>query len=405
MNLLKKKAILSFTIIIGMLLTILGCSNTHTITEHKKQPLTIKEQVKAMGMEEKIGQMIMIGIDGYTLDDQDKALIQDQRVGGIIILGENVKDSDQLIKLNNEIKSVNKSKNNIPIFISVDEEGGIVSRMPVEIKNLPNAKDIGDTQNVDLATKVGSAIGERVKAFGFNIVNAPVMDINSNPKNPVIGVRSFGNNKEIVTKMGVAEMKSIQAQGIIPVIKHFPGHGDTSVDSHKGLPVVNNDLNVLKERELVPFKNAIDNGADVTMVAHILLPKIDSENPATFSKTIITDMLRHNLGFHGVVITDDMTMDAIAGNYNIGDAAVKSIQAGSDIILVCHGYGAKVNVINAITEAVKNGKISEDRINQSVTRILSLKTKYHLKDQPIKNLNFGKINTASDEIDSLLKKK
>jgi beta-N-acetylhexosaminidase len=400
MNLLKKRTIISFITMIGMILTMIGCSTTtHTVTaKHKKQPISLKDKIEAMSMKEKIGQMIMIGIDGYTLDDQYKSLIQDNRIGGVIILGENVKDANQLVKLNNEIKKVNSSKSDIPIFISVDEEGGIVSRMPVEIKNLPNAKDIGDTQNVELATKVGRAIGERVKAFGFNIVNAPVMDINSNPKNPVIGVRSFGNNKEIVSKMGIAEMKSIQAEGIIPVIKHFPGHGDTSVDSHKGLPVVNNDLNILKGRELVPFKKAIDSGADVTMVAHILLPKIDPENPATFSKTIITDMLRTNLGFHGVVITDDMTMGAIAGNYDIGKAAVKSIQAGSDIILVCHGYGAKVNVINAINQAVKDGKISEDRINQSVTRILKLKAKYHLTDKPVENFTFANINKASDEI-------
>ena len=230
---------------------------------------------------------------------------------------------------------------------------------------------------------------------------APVLDINSNPSNPVIGNRSFGSNVNIVTKLGIQTMKGIRSQNIIPVVKHFPGHGDTSVDSHLGLPSVNNDLKRLKNFELVPFAEAIKNNADAVMIAHILLPKIDSENPSSLSKIIITNILRKDLNFNGVIITDDMTMGAIIKNYNISEAAVKSVKAGTDIVLVCHGYDNEVAVIGALKNAVLKGDISKQCIDQSVYRILSLKKKYKLKDEIVNSVDLVEIN---NKIYNLLKK-
>ena len=205
----------------------------------------------------------------------------------------------------------------------------------------------------------------------------------------------------IVSNLGVQTMKGIQSENIIPVVKHFPGHGDTSVDSHIGLPSVNNDLKRLQSVELIPFEKAIKNNADAVMIAHILLPKIDKKNPSSMSKIIITDILRRSLKFKGVIITDDMTMGAILKNYSIGEAAVKSVKAGSDIVLVCHGYDNELTVINALKNAISKGEITEKRIDESLYRILLLKQKYKLKDEIISSVDVEDIN---NRISTLLNK-
>lgn len=357
----------------------------------------IEEQVKNMTLDEKVGQMVIVGFEGYTINDDIRMMIENNHIGGFILFNRNVKTSNQLLSLINSLKSAN-SKNKVPLFVSVDEEGGRVNRMPPELRNFPANKAIGEVNNGNFSYEVGSTIAEEIKSLGFNMDFAPVLDINSNPKNPVIGDRSFGSNKEIVSELGIQTMKGIGESGVIPVVKHFPGHGDTSVDSHVGLPSVNNDMERLKSFELVPFEEAINNKAEAVMVAHILLNKIDPQNPASLSKTIITDLLRNELDFRGVVITDDMTMGAITKNYDIGNAAVKSVNAGSDIVLVCHGYDNESSVINSLKNAVQNGSIPEERINQSVYRILKLKYKYKLADNTINSIDVEKINKKINSV-------
>lgn len=351
----------------------------------------ILEQITNMSLDEKIGQMLIVGVEGYNYNDNTKNLIEQYKVGGVIVLGENVKDTTQLLSLMNSIKKENM-KNKIPLFMSIDEEGGVITRVPKEFKRFPTNRVIGDINNKTFSYKIGSTIAEEIKAFGFNMDFAPVLDVNSNPNNPIIGDRSFSSKASVVSSLGIQTMKGIEAQKVIPVVKHFPGHGDTSVDSHKGLPTVNNDLKRLESLELIPFADAIKNKAEVVMIAHILLPKIDNENPSSMSKTIITDILRNKLKFDGVVTTDDMTMGAIMKNYNIGEASIKSVKAGSDIVLVCHGYDKEIEVINALKNAVLNGEVSEKRIDESVYRILKLKEKYKLKDGTIKSVNVDGIN-------------
>jgi beta-N-acetylhexosaminidase len=366
--------------------------NGATIEPPKAVIDPIKEKITALTIDEKIGQLVMTGINEYINDAPSKELIEKYHIGGFILLKQNIKDTNQTLNLINSLKETNKN-NKIPLFISVDEEGGRVSRFPDEFKKLPSNKVIGTINNKEFSYKVGSVIGEELKSFGFNLNFAPVMDINSNPKNPVIGDRSFGNNTEVVSTLGIQTLKGLQAQNIIAAVKHFPGHGDTSVDSHVGLPLVNNDLDRLKSLELVPFKAAIENGADMVMIAHILLPKIDPENPSSFSKTIITDILRKDLGFDGVVITDDMTMGAIAKNYDIGEASVKSLLAGTDIILVCHDFNNEVKVLNAIKGAVESNKISESSLNDKLYRILKLKEKYKISDEKTDIVNVSDLNS------------
>lgn len=374
--------------------TILG----RILPKQKEQPQgtnkeadPLKEQIKEMTLDEKIGQMLMVGVDGYTLDNNSRKMIEEYKVGGFIILGQNVQSTNQLLNLVNALKAANL-KNKIPLFVSVDEEGGRVDRMPRELKRYPTNREVGQINNSNLSYNIGNVMAEELKSFGFNMNFAPVLDINSNPNNSVIGDRSFGSTSKIVSKLGVETMKGLQSGNVISVVKHFPGHGDTSVDSHIELPTVPHDLNRLRNFEFIPFNEAIKNKADAVMVAHILLSKIDSTNPASFSKAVINDILRKQLNFNGVVITDDMAMGAIVKNYNIGEASVKSVVAGSDIILVSHNYENEVTVISALKKAVENGIITKERIDESVYRILKLKQKYGLKDKAINSIDVDKIN-------------
>jgi beta-N-acetylhexosaminidase len=371
--------------------------NVPNNTQDNTSEDSIKLQIDEMSLTEKVGQLVMTGIDGYINDEHASELIEKYKVGGFILLGQNIKDTNQTLALVNSLKASN-SKNKTPLFFGIDEEGGRISRLPAEFTKLPTNKVIGQKNNSDLSFNIGNLLGKELKAFGLNMDFAPVLDINSNPKNPIIGDRSFGINADIVSKLGIATMKGIQSQNVISGVKHFPGHGDTSVDSHIGLPVVNNDLNRLKSFELIPFSKAIQNKADVVMVAHILLPKIDKDNPASFSKAIITDVLRNYLGYNGVVITDDMTMGAIVKNYDIGQAAVKSLNAGTDIILVCHDFDKETAVINAINKAAENKVISQKSIDEKLYRVLKLKQKYGLKDVEVNSVNVKAINNSINDI-------
>ncbi len=343
----------------------------------------VQAQIDQMSLEEKVGQLVIVGVDGYQNDGNSIQFMDQYHVGGFILFKRNIQDSTQMLKLVNSLKETNAAGKNIPLFLSIDEEGGRVSRMPDEFLKFPSNKAIGKRNDSDFSYEAGGILGKELNAFGLNMDFAPVLDINSNPKNPVIGDRSFGTTAEPVGKLGIATMKGIQSQNVISVVKHFPGHGDTSVDSHVGLPKVNHDVKRLESFELEPFAAAIEDGADVVMVAHILLPKLDDQNPASFSRYIISDLLRTRMSFSGVVITDDFTMGAIEKNYDMGKAAVKSILAGGDIVLVCHEFEKQKTVIEALLEAARSGVLPMERIDESVHRILNLKRKYSLSDETV----------------------
>lgn len=364
----------------------------------------IKEKINAMSIDEKIGQMFIVGFEGYEADSKIKDLIEKRYVGGVIFFDRNINSSNSLLQLMNSLKDFNKN-NKAPLFMSIDEEGGRVSRLPKEIKRFPSSMSIGKTGDSNISFQVGEITGEKLKAFGFNMDFAPVLDIYSNSKNKVIGDRAFGVEPERVKKFGVATMKGLSEQGVIPVIKHFPGHGDTTEDSHLKLPVVYHDYTRLESFELIPFKYAIEQGADAIMIAHILLPMIDKDYPASISKNIITDLLRNKLNFNGVVITDDMEMQAIAKNYTIEDAALKSVKAGSDIILICKNYENSIKAIDKIKLSVKKNEILEERIDESVYRILELKSRYKIQDRDINNIDIDSLNTKTQEVLSQIKHK
>ncbi|WP_338630304.1 beta-N-acetylhexosaminidase [Clostridium baratii] len=376
------------SIVIVVLLSIFTFRTTFSKEPPKDE---ILETISNMSLDEKIGQLVVSGFYGTTLDENILKLIKEDKISGVILFNRNVKDSSTLLSLNNSLKESNKN-NKLPLFISVDEEGGLVTRMPKDIKRLPTNKYIGSLNNKDLSYKVGEILGEQLSYFGFNMNFAPVLDINSNPNNPVIEDRSFGNNKDTVAILGTSTMKGIQSKNIISVVKHFPGHGDTSVDSHVNLPVVNYDINRLKSFEFVPFKTAIQNGADAIMVGHILLPKIDSKYPSSMSYEIVTNILRKDLGFNGLVVSDDMTMGAITKNYSIEEASIKAINAGVDLLLVCQKYENTENVLKALKEAVLNETISKERLDNALYNIISIKKKYLLNKEYDNDITIDDIN-------------
>jgi len=339
----------------------------------------VQEQVSSLTLEEKIGQMILAGVQGTTLDDQAKQMITDQKVGGIIFYANNVTTLEGTAKFVQSIKDTNQS-NPVPIFMSVDQEGGKVSRMPETVESIPSSRKVGQTKDSALAETMGELLARQVQLAGFNVDFAPVLDVNSNPKNPVIGDRSFGSSAELVSRMGIAEMKGLRNEGIIPVVKHFPGHGDTSVDSHLDLPVVNKTEKQLAELEWIPFQAAVKEQVEAVMVAHILFPKLDPDHPASLSDVIIDEHLRGKLNYDGVVITDDLSMGAIAKNFKLDQAALATVKAGSDILLVAHSYESAKTIFDTLISAVKSGEISESRIDESVYRILALKQQYKLSD-------------------------
>lgn len=406
-----KKWVGSISFLLITLIMLIGCSKNRKqelgskfskkdikdIDEEVEELDPIIEKINNMTIEEKIGQLVFVGLDGLEPDDRTVKLIEKNYVGGFILFKKNIKSVDQTVKLTNSLKDIN-SKNTIPLFIGVDEEGGRVSRFPKELTKIPKARDIGLVDDEKFSYKIGNILGERLSALGINIDFAPVLDIHSNLKNTVIGDRAYGTTTEIVSKHGILVMDGIMDSNVIPVVKHFPGHGDTYMDSHIDLPVVNKTIDELEELELIPFENAIKNGADVVMMGHILLTNIDEEYPASLSKKIINGILREKLKFNGVVVTDDMTMGAIAQNYDIGDASVRSLKAGSDIVLVCFDYENQIIALNDIMKAVNNNDISQDEIDKKVYRILKLKEKYDLVDSEIETPNGEDINRKTIEV-------
>lgn len=350
-------------------------SNDVEANEENKED-KIDELIRSMTMEEKVGQLFIVAFQGKGVNNEIKELIEKYKVSGVILFSGNISDKENTKYLIKELKTINE-KNNPPLFISVDEEGGRVTRMPSDIEKTPASSVVGKKNDVNFAREVGTTIGKNLNLLGYNMNFAPVLDIFSNPKNTVIGDRAFGSDVDTVVKMANSEIKGFEENNIIAVPKHFPGHGDTEVDSHVGLPIVNKSLDELKAFELKPFESAINNGIEAIMVSHIILSKIDKENPATLSKDVI-NILKDDLTFDGVIVSDDMTMGAITSNYNLPDAVVKSINAGMDLVLVCNGIENQVNSIKKVKESISSGVIKEERLNDAVRKILRLKLKYDI---------------------------
>lgn len=364
----------------------------------EKDTIIFKKLISKMTLEEKIGQMFQVGFVGTKVTSGISEMIRDYHVGGIIYFRRNIKSLRQVSKLSNELQAISiKQRVGLPLMISTDQEGGIVHQL-IGGTYFPGSMVLGATKNTELAERMGQAIAKELKTVGINMDFAPVLDVNCNSLNPVIGVRSFGEDPFWVAKLGVAFIKGVQAEEVIACGKHFPGHGDTVSDSHLTLPVVKHDRNHLEKVEFYPFTQAIQAGVDSIMTAHVCFPSIEPKEdiPATLSYNVLTNLLRKELGYTGIIITDCMEMKAIADGFGTSEGAIMSIKAGSDIVLVSHSINKQKQAIEMVVEAVKKGEISEERINQSVLRILQLKKK-KICLKSIIGSNYQKIDKKMDE--------
>ncbi|WP_338036453.1 glycoside hydrolase family 3 protein [Neobacillus notoginsengisoli] len=360
----------------------------------------IQSKIQHMTLEEKVGQLFIVHVYGKNAEDPAyeatnlnnnrggknfREVIEKYKVGGVIYFNwtDNITtpaDAAQVNKLSNDIQKIAmEQRMAIPLYISTDQEGGIVQRLTTPGTVFPGSMALGATRSTDLAAKSGDVLAKELKAIGVNMDFAPVADVNVNPANPVIGVRSFGEDPKLVSDMTVAQVKAFQDEDVIATAKHFPGHGDTAVDSHYGLPIINHDLETLHKVDLAPFKAAIGAGVDAIMTAHIVVPALDDSGlPATLSKPILTDLLRGEMGFDGLIITDSLGMSG-ANVIPADRVPVEAFKAGSDILL----NPPNVEVAyNGVLNAVKSGEISEKRLDESVYRILEYKMKRGLFHNP-----------------------
>jgi beta-N-acetylhexosaminidase len=334
----------------------------------------VEKILAGMSLEQKVGQLLMVGFGGRSMGPEIARLLLDHHIGSVALYSRNISNTSQLAKL---VRSVRETmKNEIQPFVAIDQEGGNVVRVRTDVTVLPGAMALGATRDPVLAYLAGQANAVDLGLLGIDMNLAPVLDVNRNPANPVINIRAFGDHPKLVSKIGVWFILGQQQAGMATVAKHFPGHGATSHDSHFSLPVTNASLEQLRGIELLPFREAIDAGLDAIMTAHVRVPAVDdSEAPASLSCKVITELLRGEMAYDGLVITDDLEMRAIAEKMSVGEAAVSAILAGADVIMVIWTPRKKHAVFQALVAAVEQGRIPPSRIDASVRRVLRLKAK------------------------------
>ena len=363
--------LLSVFVILTSCFTNLNLKLEETKEEMNKRNSWVEEQINNMSIEEKIGQMLIV-TDSSTIADEDLLKkLETIKPGGFILFSDNIESYEQTTKL---IEDINSTAD-IPMFISIDQEGGRVARIKklsdTEVTTIPAMYKLGLTKDEELAYEVGKVVGEELRALNINMDFAPVLDIYSNPENTVIGDRAFGSTAELVSNMALSFSQGLESTGVISVYKHFPGHGDTYEDSHNTLPIITKTKEELMELELIPFKDAIEIGADVIMVGHLAVPSITGNStPASLSKEVITELLKKELGFNGIVITDALNMGALTKQYTEEEIYINAINAGIDILLMPEFDNETIEII---LKEVEEGIIKVEEINDSVEKILELK--------------------------------
>jgi len=332
-----------------------------------------------MTLEEQVGQLLVVGFPGTTLTPEIIDLIQNHHIGGIIFFSRNIQDAQQVLALTHSLQMIaKKAGHRYPLFIAIDQENGMVQRLGTissSATQFPGNMALGAIGSEQIAYDVAEATGRELTALGINFNLAPVVDVNNNPANPVIGVRSFGEDPRQVARLAAAAVKGYRKSGVITCLKHFPGHGDTAVDSHLALPTLPYSMERLDALELVPFRSGIAAGADSVMIAHIAFPALtgDATLPATLSPAIVRELLREKLGFTGVIISDCLEMNAVSETFGVGPGAVMALLAGNDLVLISHLYTRQRAGIAAILTAIQKGVLAQDVVRQAVERVLQLK--------------------------------
>lgn len=326
-------------------------------------------------LSDKVGQLLFIGLKGTSLTAEEKKFIIDSNIGGVVLFGRNISTLDALIELTTELHSLKSQRHDkSPLYVGIDMEGGRVARLKDPFTIWPPLKKLGDLDSASTAFTLAENMGEELKAAGINVNFAPCADILTNPKNEVIGDRSLGNDAEHVAKLSSALVRGYIKSGIIPCPKHFPGHGDTLLDSHHDLPIQKEtDLETLKNREMVPFKRALRARAQMIMTAHILFPKVDPDWPATLSKIFVTDILKKEFRYKELIVTDDLDMKALRNRYSVDVIATRALEAGANMLLYCNEPESHFAGLEAVIKAVKDKKLSESIIDESYTKVLENK--------------------------------
>ena len=330
------------------------------------------KKVEEMTLKEKLGQLLIIGFEEPYLTDDVKAMIKKYKFGNFILFTRNIVDLKQLLNLTRELHEVVMEATGVMPFISIDQEGGTVVRIMHKNAFYPGSMTLAATNPAN-AYEIGKMMGNHLLSLGINMNLVPSLDINNNPKNPVIGIRSYSDNPDTVSKYGVEMINGMQSTGIIATAKHFPGHGDVDVDSHLGLPILPFDMKRLEGMELKPFKEAIGAGVKNIMSAHIVFKALDDENPATLSKTILQGLLRDKLKYKGLITSDCMEMDAIAENMTTPVGVAAGIVAGIDMACVCHTKERQIDSLKMIKQAIDDDLITKEEIDEKVERILKYK--------------------------------
>ena len=390
------KAILSLLLSAGLLA---GCSGSTTEVSQTIQPSPqpvqtwdVESLMAGMSLREKVGQLFLVRPDALDpaqtqeeIDDSDapgvkeltpamEEMLKKYPVGGVVLFGKNLSSPQQVTAFNQALQEARS----IPLFIGVDEEGGTVARLAnhsgFDLPQYESAGAVGATGDPENAREMGRVIGAYLKEYGFNLDFAPVADVNTNSQNPVIGDRAFSSQPRQAAQMASAMAEGLAQEGIIPVFKHFPGHGDTAEDSHSGIAVTYKTAQEMESCEWIPFSQ-VPEGAWV-MVGHIAAPEITGDlTPASLSPVLVTGVLREQLGFEGLVVTDSLAMGAITQEYTPGQAALEALNAGCDLLLMPAGLE---EAFEAVVTAVENGSLSQERLDQSVERILEYKLEYGL---------------------------
>jgi beta-N-acetylhexosaminidase len=332
-------------------------------------------------LERQAAGLFTVGFYGKSVSDDLTGLLA-RGVGGVIHFARNVGTPGEVLELNRTIKSLAAR----PLVLAIDQEGGQVARLRNGFTELPPMRAVGAAGDATLARELGRLIARELRAVGFDMNYAPVLDIDTNPQNPIIAARSFGRTPELVTEMGLALAAGLEDAGVAACGKHFPGHGDTSQDSHLELPTLPHAMDRLERIELAPFKAAAKAGIASFMTAHVIFPAVDNEHPATMSRAVLTGILREKLGYDGLVVTDDVEMKAIADNYGVEEAVLLGLEAGVDHFLCCHTAALAHRAIDAVVRAVEAGKLSRERLDSATRRFSRVRDRFEKPVGPASGL-------------------
>lgn len=348
-------------------------------------------------MNAKIGQLFLIGLSGPSLTDAERKFILEEDIGGVVLFDRNIETPEQIAALVRDLQSLrSRTESRAPLFIGIDMEGGRIARLREPFTLWPALKHLGETDSPTLSFHFAMAMGRELKAVGINLDFAPCVDVFSNPANTVIGDRSIGTDAELVARHASALVRGYMKAGVIPCAKHYPGHGNTLVDSHEDLPVEQADLARLNEIELKPFARSFRSRVPMIMTAHVSFPNVDPKWPVTLSEIFMRKIARDDMRFRGLIITDDLDMQALSRHYDRDEVPVRSFEAGADLLLYCNEPDSPARALENLKRAVASGRIGAERVAESLRRALEIKNELLTEPDPLSTEEAAKLVGCAD---------